>query len=131
MSRWLTGAACAALAWAAEPVHAQTDFPFGSELIMDADRMPGSRRIPNMEVDDRGGLDLEMWCNRMQGRFVVAGPTLSVLTGPVTERACPPAQMRADEALLAALAGVTGWRRDGAMLTLTGAATLRFRVPTN
>jgi heat shock protein HslJ len=129
---WLRMLMCAlSMAGLAAPALAQAEFPFDSELILDADRMPGSRRIPNMEVDGRGGIAMEMWCNAVRGQFVVAGPTVTVLTGQPTQRECPPERVRADEALLTALSGVTGWRRNGSMLTLTGATTLRFRLPTN
>jgi heat shock protein HslJ len=133
MTAWavlLLGVAAAA-AGVAVPAKAQTDFPFDAELILDADRMPGSRRIPNMEVDASGGIVMEMWCNAVRGQFVVAGPTVSVITGQPTRRDCPPEHAQADQALLTALSGVTGWRRDGSTLTLTGATTLRFRLPTN
>jgi heat shock protein HslJ len=126
---WLVMALCVAFA----PVGAvaQEPFPFGRELIMDADPIRGSRRVPNMEIDARGAVDMEMWCNRLRAQVVVAGDTLTVLTGPTTERACSPAQQKADADLMAALQQVTGWRREGPSLTLTGAQTLRFRVPTN
>jgi hypothetical protein len=36
-----------------------------------------------------------------------------------------------DENLLSALAQVTNWRRDGNVIELRGATTLRFRLMTN
>jgi heat shock protein HslJ len=110
---------------------AQSQFPFDSELIMDVAPMRGSRRIPNMDVDAKGLMALEMWCNRIVGQFVVAADTVTVLTGQVTQRQCPPERAQGDERLLAALAEVTNWRRNGDMLELIGPRTLRFRLPTN
>jgi heat shock protein HslJ len=55
-----------------------------------------------------------------------------VLTGPKTERPCPPEQARADEEILAALAQVANWRLEEDVLVLMGGPTeLRFRLHTN
>jgi heat shock protein HslJ len=110
---------------------AQAEFPFDSELIMDAAPMRGSKRIPNMDVAADGRMALEMWCNRVEGQVVVAADTITVLTGPVTNRQCPPERARGDEELLAALQEVTSWRRQGNTVLLIGPKTLRFRLPTN
>jgi hypothetical protein len=53
------------------------------------------------------------------------------MTGDKTDRACSPEQERGDDELLAALAAVTNWRREGVMVTLIGPKTLHFRIPTN
>ena len=63
-----------------------------------------------------------MWCNRIEGQFVVAADTVTVLTGQATQRQCPPERAAGDEQLLAALAQVTNWRRRGDTLELIGAA---------
>ena len=110
---------------------AQTEFPFDSELILDVAPMRGSKRIPNMDVAANGAIALEMWCNRIEGQFVVAADTVTVMTGQLTQRQCPPARLQGDEQLLAALSQVTNWRREGDTLILSGPRTLRFRLPTN
>jgi heat shock protein HslJ len=106
-------------------------FPYDSELIMDVAPMRGSKRIPNMDVAANGAIAMEMWCNRIEGQFVVAADTVTVLTGQATQRDCPPDRVQGDERLLAALTEVTNWRRRGDLLELIGPQTLRFRVPTN
>jgi heat shock protein HslJ len=113
------------------PGKAEIGFPFDSELILDVDPMRGSKRIPNMDVAADGAIALEMWCNRVEGRVIVAADTITVLTGPATERQCAPERVRGDEELLAALTQVTNWRRDGSIVSLIGPRTLRFRIPTN
>jgi len=65
-------------------------FPFDGELILDVDPMRGSKRIPNMDVTSNGAISLEMWCNKIEGQFVVAADTVAVLTGQATARPCPP-----------------------------------------
>lgn len=120
----LLGAATAA---AAQP----NEFPFDGELILDVRPMPGSKRIPNMDIAPNGRIALEMWCNRVDGQVVVAGNTITVVTGQPTARACPPERERGDAELLDALSGVTNWKRDGDVVRLIGPKNLRFRVPTN
>jgi heat shock protein HslJ len=111
-------------------VHAQ-EVPFEGELLLDARPMPGSKRIPNMDVAANGTIALELWCNRVEGQVVVAGDTVTVITGQPTDRGCSPERARADTDLLEALSGVTNWRRQGDSLVLIGPKTLRFKVPTN
>jgi heat shock protein HslJ len=107
------------------------EFPFDGELILDARAMPGSKRIPNMDISGDGKIALEMWCNRVDGQVVVAGDTITVMTGSPTERSCPPERARGDAELIEALNAVTNWRREGEFVRLIGPKTLRFRVPTN
>lgn len=109
----------------------ENQFPFDGELILDVDPMRGSKRIPNMDITANGAMALEMWCNKIEGQLVVAGDTVTVLTGQATSRQCPPERVAADRELLAALSEVTTWRRNGGTLVLMGPRTLQFRIPTN
>ena len=127
----LLWAVCGALALVSGASLAQGDFPFDRELILDVAPMRGSKRIPNMDVAGNGAIALEMWCNRVEGQIVVAGDTITVMTGPATDRQCPPERLRGDAELLAALTEATNWRREGEALLLVGPRTLRFRLPTN
>lgn len=132
MRRAATGLALIAALLSAIPAAADDrTFPYESELIMDVAPMRGSKRIPNMDVAANGAIAMEMWCNRIEGQFVVAADTVTVLTGQATQRDCPPDRVQGDERLLAALNQVTNWRRRGDLLELIGPQTLRFRVPTN
>jgi heat shock protein HslJ len=115
----------------ASAVAAQSEFPFGRELLLDAPPMKGSKRVPSLEVAESGLADIALWCNDIKGQLVVAGDTVTILTGPKTERSCTPERMRGDDDVLAALTEVTNWRREGEFLILTGGHTLRFRMQTN
>jgi heat shock protein HslJ len=129
---WLRVALCVLIGSVAGTSLAdQSNFPFGSELLLDANPMPGSKRVPSMDVAANGAIALEMWCNRIEGQLVVAADTITVLTGQATGRQCRPARMRSDADLLSALSEVTNWRRQGDIVELTGRRTLRFRLPTN
>jgi hypothetical protein len=121
-------AACATLL-SAMPAAAQ-DFPSGGEFRLDVNPMRGSKRIPGLEING-GTATFDLWCNSVQAQLVVAADTITIITGPLPERQCPPDRARGDEDLVAALNAVTNWRRDGDFLVLTGARTLRFRQNTN
>ncbi len=108
-----------------------TGFPFGMELRLDANPMPGSKRVPSLEIGANGEVVLELWCKGGKGQFSIANDTVIFIPGPMPERACPPERAAADEALLRALGEATNWTRQGDILTFKGARALRFRVNTN
>ena len=123
---------CVLTVTAASPALAQrNEFPFDGELILDVRPMPGSKRIPNMDIASDGKIALELWCNRVDGQVVVAGDTITVMTGQPADRPCTPERARADNELIEALNGVTNWRREGDFVRFIGPKVLRFRVPTN
>jgi len=125
----LRAAVCVLMATAAAPVLAQSGgFPLGGELFLDAQPMPGSKRIPNMDVGTNSSVILEMWCNRVDGQLVIAGDTMTVVLGQPTERSCRPDQAQRDSDLLAALNAVTSWRREGDDVVFVGARPLRFKI---
>jgi hypothetical protein len=95
----------------------QGEFPFDRELILDVRPMPGSKRIPNMDIAANGTIAL--------------GDTVTIITGQPSGRPCPPDRARGDADLLDALNAVTNWRRQGDAVVLVGPRTLRFKVPSN
>jgi hypothetical protein len=115
----------------ANAIAQSAEFPFDGELRLDAKPMPGSKRVPVLEVATNGAMVLELWCNRVEGLVVIAADTITVLTNPPPEKQCAPAQAAADADLIAALTDVTNWRRQGDIVLLVGKKTLRFSVPTN
>jgi heat shock protein HslJ len=130
--RWLRLLLCVLVSMPVTVSAQERQFPFDSELILDTAPMRGSKKIPNMDVAANGAIVLEMWCNRVEGQFVVVADTVTVLTGQPTQRSCPPERADGDERLLAALAQVTNWRRNGDTLELLGPPRpLCFRLPTN
>jgi heat shock protein HslJ len=112
-------------------IAAQSEFPFGRELLLDAPPMKGSKRVPSLDIAENGLADIELWCSSVKGQLVVAGDTITILTGAKTERSCTPERVRGDDDVLAGLTEVTNWRREGEFLVLTGARTMRFRLQTN
>lgn len=128
--RWIV-AASAMLGAMGGGLAQQGGFPFDRELILDVRPMPGSKRIPNMDIAADGTVALEMWCDRVEGQVVVAGDTITVITGQPSGRPCPPDRARGDADLLDALNAVTRWRWQGDDVVLVGPRMLRFRMPTN
>ena len=113
--------------------HAQADdgFPFGMEMTPDVMPMPGSKRIPNLEIGDAGEVVLELWCKGGKGQFSVAGNTVIFVAGAMENRNCAPDRAQADDDLIAALTDVANWKRQGDFVSFVGAKTLRFRINTN
>jgi heat shock protein HslJ len=107
------------------------EFPFGLEITLDASRMPGSKRIPSLDIGDNGEVVLELWCKGGKGQFSIAGNTIVFVPGAMENRSCPPERAQADDDLLAALGEAATWRRQGDFVSLVGAKTLRFRINTN
>jgi heat shock protein HslJ len=107
------------------------EFPFGLEMTLEAPPKPGSKRIPNIEIGDKGEARIELWCKGGTGQFSVAGNTVIFVPGTIDNRACPPDRAQADDALVAALSAATTWARQGDYLTFSGGETLRFRLNTN
>lgn len=113
------------------PAKAQDEFPFGFVMTLDAARMPGSKRIPSIEVGDNGEVILELWCDGGKGQFSVAGNTIVFVPGVMESRGCAPERAQADKDLLAALGDMTSWRRHGDEVTFTGSKQLRFVINSN
>lgn len=127
----LTGAVLLATGCGLAPALAAEGFPFGLEMTLDAPPQPGSKRIPNLEIGDRGEVRLELWCKGGAGQFSVAGNTVIFVPGAMDNRTCSPTQIQMDDALLAELADVTTWTRNGDYVSFKGRTTLRFHLNTN
>src|SRR6266481_3359297 len=106
-------------------------FPFGSELVLDADPMRGSKKIPVLDIRENGTAEIDLWCNSVKAQLIVAANTITIITGEMSSRQCPPDRARADDDLLTALNQVTNWRMEDSALVLTGGKTLRFLRQTN
>jgi heat shock protein HslJ len=132
VARWtvVTFLGIAALAGAAPCALAQS-FPYGSELRLDVNPMRGSKKVPVLDIGERGTAEVEMWCNSVKAQLIVAAGTITIITGEMSARQCAPEVLRADDELMAALNQVTNWRMESSALVLTGGKTLRFRVQTN
>jgi heat shock protein HslJ len=113
------------------PARADDGFPFETQMQLDVNRMPGSKRIPNLDIGEAGEVAIELWCKGGKGQFSVAGNTVIFVAGAMENRSCPPDRAQADDELIAALTAVATWKRQDDLVTFVGAKTLRFRINTN
>src|SRR4051794_7705861 len=120
-----------AMALQVAPAFAEEEFPFGLEMTLDANRQPGSKRLPTLEIGDSGEVTLELWCKSGKGQFSVAGNTVVFLAGTLQDRGCAPARAQADDELVAALGEAATWQRQGDLISFAGPKPLRFRINTN
>jgi len=107
-------------------------FPFGSELMLEAAPMHGTKRMPMLEIDDNGSTSIDLWCTGVQAQATVGGDGAITIVPGVTQPAqCTPERESVDQDLIAALTQATNWRRNGDIIEFTGSTTLRFRLMTN
>jgi heat shock protein HslJ len=109
----------------------ERSFPFDSELMLDVAPMPGSKRVPIIEIGANGAASIDLWCASLRGQASVSDDSISIVPGPMQPAQCSADRQSSDENLLAALTGVTNWKRTGNVIELRGATTLRFRLMTN
>jgi hypothetical protein len=114
------------------PADASGTFPFGSELVLDAAPMHGTKRMPMLEIDENGVTSIDLWCTSVQAQATVGiDGTITIVPGASQPAQCTPERESLDQDLVAALAGATSWRRNGDLIELSGSSTLRFRMMTN
>jgi len=111
---------------------ASEPFPFGSELMLDAAPMHGSKRIPMIEIEENGTVSIDLWCTSVRAQATVGDNSITIVPGDLqTNAQCEPERQACDATLLTELAQVTNWRRNGEVIELLGATPLRFRLMTN
>ncbi|MGB7178551.1 MAG: META domain-containing protein, partial [Xanthobacteraceae bacterium] len=112
-------------------VRASEPFPFGSELMLDAAPMHGSKRVPMIEIEDDGTASIDLWCASLKAQATVNNAAITIVPGDPPPAQCDPDRQARDAELLATLTQVTGWRRSGEVVELIGATPLRFHLMTN
>ena len=63
------------------PAKADDGFPFETQMQLDVNRMPGSKRIPNLDIGEAGEVVFELWCKGGKGQFSVVGNTVIFVAG--------------------------------------------------
>jgi heat shock protein HslJ len=132
--RWRS-ACCFALALLAitllSAVASESTFPFGSALFLDSPPLPGSKRIPMIEIEENGTAAFNLWCANVSGSASVAANTITIMPAKALSVQCTPDRLTRDTNLLTALMQVTTWQRHGEVIDFIGATNLRFRLTTN
>jgi len=122
--RCLAGAA--AMLWAVAALAAE--FPYEREMLLEAKPLPGSKRVPILEVLRDGRAIVDLWCRSGEGRVEVAGDAIKFTLGAMREEGCTPERVQRDEAMAAALEQVTHWRIEDDAMVLIGPTELRYHV---
>ena len=107
------------------------EFPYDRDLVLDARAMRGSKRLPVIAISPNGQAQIDLWCRRGTGQAAIAGEAITITIGAMKDEPCTAERQQADEDMLTALAGVTGWSARGDIVTLIGETALRFRVASN
>ena len=114
-------------------------FPFDRTLMLDVKPMPPVKRVPILTVEQNGDATIGLWCKTVRARAELTDGAMRIEPGPLpddlpqymVDGQCTDERIKADVETLAALAEVTGWRRQGGAIVLTGATPLRFRPSSN
>ena len=126
------GILIATLSLTAAPLSAvAAEFPFDHEMLLDVKPLPGSKRVPILEVDVDRRVQVDLWCKSGAAQVEIAGPAIKFQLGPLREEACTPERAERDQQMMTALSEVTQWRMEGDVLILSGPTELRFRLSTH
>jgi hypothetical protein len=121
----------AILSLGAPAIAAGQGFPFGHELRFDADPARGSKRVPGLQIEPGGAIEIDLWCASGKGHAVIIDDQITIVPLMMQDNQCPADRLRMDEALLSELTAVTKWRWEGQLLVLVGPRPLRFRPTSN
>ena len=126
-----TGLLAMSLLTGLDPALAQATFPFDLEMLLDARPLPGSRRVPILEIGADGRAQVDLWCRSGVAEVTVKGSAIKFTLGAMRESGCTAERAKRDEDLAAALVQVTGWKFADDIVTFTGPTELRFRLSTH
>jgi hypothetical protein len=114
----------------APPASAQS-FPFDQEMLLEVRPLPGSRRVPILEVHQGGKATVDLWCHSAAADVVVTGPEIKFTFVSARPENCTPERIELDKQLAMALSEVTRWRRENDIVVLVGPTSFRFRISTH
>ena len=127
----MSALAATTIAWAAAaPAHAQ-NFPFDQEMLLEAKPLPGSRRVPMLEVHPDGKATVDMWCHSAAAQFTISGNALKIEFVGAKPENCTPERIELDQAMAKAMLEITQWRRKNDIVEFVGPTTFRFRISTH
>ncbi len=63
------------------PAVAARRFPMDVDLLLDAQPMKGSKRVPIVEIDEDGTAIIDLWCDRVEG-----APRFPAIPSPLRQR---------------------------------------------
>lgn len=130
MSGVLSVLAAAIWLGAAAPANAQS-FPYDQEMLLEAKPLPGSRRVPMMEIHPNGQASVDLWCHSAVAEIAVSGNEIKFNFVSAKPENCTPERIELDQQMAKALVEVTNWRRTNDIVEFIGPTTFRFRISTH
>lgn len=127
--RWLF-AGLVLLGMSTAPAGAQS-FPFDQEMLLEVKPLPGSRRVPMMEVHSGGKALVDLWCHSAVAQIAFTGNEVKFEFVSAKPENCTPERIELDQAMAKALLEVTSWRRKNDIVEFVGPTTFRFRISTH
>ncbi|MPZ40276.1 MAG: META domain-containing protein [Rhizobiales bacterium] len=112
------------------PASAQS-FPYDQEMLLEVRPLPGSRRVPMMEVHPDGKATVDLWCHTAAAEIAVSGSEIKFNFVSAKPENCTPERIELDQKMAKELLEVTGWRRVDDIVEFIGATTFRFRLSTH
>ncbi|MGH6769132.1 MAG: META domain-containing protein [Xanthobacteraceae bacterium] len=124
---------CAALALlgAGTALAGAQEFPFDQEMLLEVKPLPGSRRVPMIEIRADGRATVDLWCHTAAADVTISGDQIKLTFVSARPESCTSERIALDQQMGAALAEITGWRRENDIVVLTGPTTFRFRLSTH
>jgi heat shock protein HslJ len=104
------------------------EFPFERELLLETKPLPGSKRVPMLEITRDGRAVIDLWCRSGEARVKLENDMIELMLGAMREEGCTPERSQRDEAMVAALEKVTSWRLEDDVLVLIGPTELRYHL---
>ena len=124
MARYVVGGVAMLLAATATAA----EFPFERELLLEAKPLPGSKRVPMLEITRDGRAIVDLWCRSGEARVRIEDDMIEFTLGAMREEGCTPERTQRDEALASALGKVMSWSMEDDVLVLIGPTELRYAL---
>src|SRR5687767_1892732 len=99
MTSKLLGALAALFLAAIAPAQAQSGFPFDREMLLEVKPMPGSRRVPMLEVQANGRASVDLWCHSAIADVTVSANEIKFNFLSAKAENCTPERGELDEAM--------------------------------
>jgi hypothetical protein len=126
----LPALAAMAIVFVAAPAGAQS-FPYDQEMLLEAKPLPGSRRVPMLEVHPDGKASVDLWCHSAVAQFAITGSEVKIEFVSAKPENCTDERIELDQAMAKAMLEITQWRRDNDIVEFVGPTTFRFRISTH
>src|SRR5437660_11923242 len=75
------------------------EFPFERELLLEAKSLPGSKRVPMLEITRDGRAIIDLWCRSGEGRVKIEDDMIEFTLGAMREEGFTPERTQRDEGL--------------------------------